>query len=57
MHASAIWTEHKNREATGVTVGSMLVGKTQCEKNIAMSRVLVVLYISLCKGVGASRDS
>lgn len=33
VHASSIWTEHKNREATGGTVDSLLVGKTQMEKN------------------------
>ncbi|KAG2462572.1 COPB2 protein, partial [Polypterus senegalus] len=33
VHASTIWTEHKSREATRGTVDSMLVGKTQLDKN------------------------
>ncbi|KAG2462722.1 CCDC6 protein, partial [Polypterus senegalus] len=35
VHCSTIWTEHNSREATGGsgTVDSMLVGKTQLDKN------------------------
>lgn len=32
MHASTVWTQHKSREATGGTVDTLLVGKTQLEK-------------------------
>lgn len=33
VHASTTWTQHKSREATGGTIDSLLVGKTQLEKN------------------------
>ena len=33
VHASTLWAEHQKREATGGNVDTLLVGKTQVEKN------------------------